>query len=289
MTVSLVTPQELKLLLESDRKPVVVDSRPHDEYAHAHIPSAVELAWEDFCEVPTDVSQELKQPGYWGKLDDQRLSAIVRRLSEAGIGNQQMVVVYSDAPRSKGREGRIAWMLLYLGVENVAMLNGGWRAWLAERGATESGAPDARTPSAFEPRLDHERRISLDQLRALIEENPQAPLVDTRTLEEFEGRLYTYQPRMGRLPSSVNIPYSTLFTQEGLFLDRKEFTALLKGAGNQQLEPAVTYCEVGVRAATFALLFEIHTGKKLPVYDGSIMEWSLDAGLPVVSGLTEAK
>lgn len=45
-----------------------------------------------------------------------------------------------------------------------------------------------------------------------------------------------------------------------------------------------TYCEVGVRASTYAMLYEAYTGRVLPVYDGSIMEWGVYKDLPVLDG-----
>ncbi len=99
---------------------------------------------------------------------------------------------------------------------------------------------------------------------------------------EFEGRLYDYQPRMGHIPRSVNIWFDRYFANDGRFIGKEKFLSLLESEGARSNVKA-SYCEVGVRAATFSLLYELATGDVLPVYDGSLMEWSHHADLTVIS------
>lgn len=277
MPARLIRAAELNDLIGGGAPLVIADARPVEEYERLHIEGALSIEWESFCEVPADCGSALKEPGYWGKLDSDE--SLQKRLSRLGLKNDVPVAVYADMPHSKGREGRIAWMLLYLGVENVYLLDGGFRGWLQAENPV-SDERRALAPSRFQINTDGKRRVTIDELSALLSATPDACLVDTRSKDEFEGRIYSYQPRMGRLPSSVNIPYLTLFDENGFFLGKDEFLDLTSSLCKS--EPALTYCEVGVRAATYSLIYEIYTDKKLPVYDGSIMEWSLDAGLPVV-------
>ena len=108
-------------------------------------------------------------------------------------------------------------------------------------------------------------------------------LVDTRSGAEFDGQDYRYQPRMGHLPSAVLVPFSTLFHDSGRYIGpdtyRERVASNVEGASC-----LVAYCEVGVRACTFALLHEAYTNEIVSVYDGSIMEWGLYPELSVVSG-----
>ncbi|GAC1523924.1 MAG: hypothetical protein NVS2B16_32290 [Chloroflexota bacterium] len=89
-----------------------------------------------------------------------------------------------------------------------------------------------------------------------------------------------YQPRMGHLPSAVLIPFTDLFAPSGRYIDQTAYGEHVP-TEVQEASHLVAYCEVGVRACTFALLHEIYTGHVVQVYDGSIMEWSFDPRLPV--------
>lgn len=287
MAIALISAHKLQLLLAGEipgqMPPLVVDSRPESEYEAGHIPSALRLGWEDWNAKPnlkaTGLNLDLWEPGYWGALDNFRLEEFADRLAQLGLSNHRPVVVYADSLASKGREGRIAWMLLYLGVENVFLLDGGWRAWLDAGGSSDRLESRAER-SCFTLRLDHRRRVSTNALASMCGRGRMPTSVDTRSLSEFQGDSFDYQPRTGHLPEAVQLSYESLFEESGTFVNRDKFLALLdpRVLSDQNL---ITYCEVGVRASTYALLLEAYTGRVLPVYDGSIMEWGADKALPL--------
>jgi thiosulfate/3-mercaptopyruvate sulfurtransferase len=191
-------------------------------------------------------------------------------------------VVYADGQRSKGREARIAWMLLYLGARAVALLDGGWQGWLAHAGVVER----RRTlplPGQFVIAVQPHRRCSLSDLLAAHRDGTSQLLVDIRSPREFAGRVHRYQPRMGHLPAARLVPFTALFHPGGRYLDRRRYHDRILPLVKRAV-PLIAYCEVGVRACTFALLHEVYSGDAVPVYDGSLMEWALDPALPVCTG-----
>lgn len=283
MGVSLITPVELRELLNAPEAAAVslIDVRSMDEYLQGHIPGAISLQWEDWsAKPPSHVKDILRQPGYWGSLDDPHEGRLGERLADAGIRKDNHLVVYANGRASKGREGRIAWMLLYLGAPKVSILNGGWGQWKNAENPLETDVPIV-TPGDFKVELVHQRRIGTEEVLALLNLKDGVCLLDTRTPSEFQGRVYDYQPRMGHIPGSYLLPYNSIFQDDKQqFVTKEAYRNLLpKSASNARIIAA--YCEVGVRAATVAMLHEIYTGDILPVYDGSLMEWSLDNGLPV--------
>jgi thiosulfate/3-mercaptopyruvate sulfurtransferase len=278
--VTLISPQVLRKQLDGHHKPIVIDARPAEEYRRDHIPGAILLDWTNWCNAaPPDARKALHQPGYWGTLADRPIEWYADRLSALGISSDRPIVVYADGSVSKGRDGRIAWMLLYLGARSVALLDSGWQSWRNAGGAVETiVATQERGQFVVKPqRL---RRCTRSDLQAGGDRSACLQLVDIRSADEFEGRLHFYQPRMGHLPSAVLIPFTDLFAPSGRYIDR---TAYGKHVPTEVQEASLllAYCEVGVRACTFALLHEIYTGQVVQVYDGSIMEWSLDPQLPV--------
>lgn len=252
-----------------------IDARGRRAYAEGHIPGAIRMGWEDWCEpAPDHAGPIIGQKGYWGVLDPLREDALRERLEATGLSSERPVVVYGDGPRTRGREGRIAWMLLYLGASDVSLLDGGWTAWLKVGGAAER---ETASPSRgrFEVRIDPRRRCTLAELLGAYDADPPPLPIDTRSREEFLGEQDEYLPRRGRLPGAILAPFTELFDEDGSFRSPPPVPSTAR---------KIAYCEVGVRAALFALLHEIHTGEVVPVYDGSIMEWSLHAELPMESG-----
>lgn len=284
----LITPGELKENFSGSGNTLVVDARRKQEYEAGHIAAAVNICWEDWCEpAPATASSIMQRPGWWGKLAHAGQGHFAQRLTEIGIGSDTRVVVYADGPRSRGRDARIAWMLLYLGVQDVFLVNGGWRAWLRCDGGKES--PVARrggeTSQSFVVKEDLTRRIFLED----IDSKDACLSVDTRSPGEYQGGLYGYQPRLGRIPGSINIPFSRLYQENCEFVSHAEFLKLLSLKGKEakaerSFDLQFSYCEVGVRASAFSLLYELYTGFVLPVYDGSFMEWSLNESLPIEKG-----
>src|SRR5206468_2542800 len=127
-----------------------------ERYEAGHIPGAVWLGWDLWSQpAPEHAGPVLAQPGYWGVQQDG--TDLSTRLGVAGLRDDGSIVVYSGGLRSRGREGRIGWMLLYLGARSVAILDGGWDAWLAFGGQIENGHHAPR-PGRFTMRLDGRRR-----------------------------------------------------------------------------------------------------------------------------------
>jgi thiosulfate/3-mercaptopyruvate sulfurtransferase len=280
MTVAILDAQELRRRLAGGEPAcTVVDARTRAEFGRGHIPGSLWLGWEHWCAAaPPDAGPLLAQAGYWGVLSDPP-EVLARRLAELGVRGDGPLVVYADGPRSKGREGRIAWMLLYLGASEVYLLDGGWGGWRESGGPVETGAP-ARRQGRFVPAIQGGRRARLPQLKAAYRAGAPPLFVDARCRSEFEGDEHAYMPRRGRLPAAVPIAFNDLFGDGERYVSRERYRGQVPAAA-RGAPSLVTYCEVGVRASLVALLHEIHTGQVVAVFDGSLMEWSLDPELPV--------
>ncbi len=262
------------------------------DFARGHVPGALSLAWEPWCGAPPPgAAPILSEPGYWGTLADASPSWYAERLGQHGIASDLPIVVYADGVRSKGREGRVAWMLLYLGARSVALLDGGWAAWCAQGGPIADQHTPV-VPARFCVAIQPERRWTQERLEMAYRAGRVPLLVDTRTPAEFAGECYDYLPRRGRLPGAILLPFDALFVDRHYYLDRQAYLAQLPTALHPDVgradfasprpgERLVAYCEVGVRASLAALLHEVHTGEVVGVFDGSLIEWALHADLPI--------
>lgn len=280
-TIFILNPNALRKALTEKSGIKLVDARPAAEFAKGHLPGAINLLWEDFCESPTcPVQPILHSPGYWGSLCTERLQALAQELADRGLSPEDRIIVVGNGKRDKGREGRIAWMLAYMGAKNVGLLDRGLLEM--EDLFTLEAAADRGSSATWTLTLAENRRCTMEDLAEIKASGESLYLVDTRSHKEFIGDSYDYQPRRGRIPGSHLFAYDKLFQSDGSFISRETYLSQL----NQEARAAnlVSYCEVGVRAALYALLHEIYTGAVMRVYDGSIMEWGTNQELPVVTG-----
>jgi thiosulfate/3-mercaptopyruvate sulfurtransferase len=263
---------------------VLVDARTQAEYDFGHMPGAIHLAWEEWCApAPPHAGEILAQPGYWGVLAETSPEVLGDKLAARGISSNRPLVVYAGGSRSRGRDGRIAWMLAYVGAREVYLLDGGLPAWL-DRGGQTTTEPTRVGSATFHIDMQPHRRIDLHHLRRVLSGASPPVLVDTRSTEEYVGNADEYLPRRGHLPGALSLPFTELHDDDDCFLSREAYLDRLPEPARERSD-IVAYCEVGVRAGTFALLHEVYTGQAVSVFDGSLMEWSLDRGLPLVLGI----
>src|SRR5579864_550797 len=161
---------EADALAKADRSQMVVlDVRRQKDYAAGHVPGAL----------PVDVAEWSK--AFNNKIDDKTW---MRMLGELGIDVAAKVVLYGDDVRESAR----AWFLLKsLGVDDVRLLNGGWKAWQASGGkvSTDPGAP--KTANGNHQRQDNRLATKDDVLKMLSV--PGIQIIDARSAQEFCGDL----------------------------------------------------------------------------------------------------
>ena len=82
MNASIISAKDLAASLDVW---TLIDARTAEEFAAGHIPGAIHLCWEQWCDRPPEIAgPELAQPGYWGVLADPVINAFHKRLEELG-------------------------------------------------------------------------------------------------------------------------------------------------------------------------------------------------------------
>lgn len=247
-------------------------------YEQGHIPGALFLDHETQLSAPkTGANGRHPLPSR----DD---FAVLMRLH--GLTGQSQVVVYD------GGNGMYAshlwWMLRWLGHENVAVLDGGWQAWLDAGGAGETGVRSASVTEAqalqsLEPRAA--AAMPTVDAQAVLEnlENPSFVVVDARAANRYRGETEPMDPVAGHIPGALNRPSSLNLRDDGRFKApdalRREFDALLDGRPATQV---VHQCGSGITACHNLFSMELAGLKGSALYPGSWSEWCSDPARPVV-------
>lgn len=229
-------------------------------YLASHIPGAVYADLEKDLSVPMGVGGE---GGRHPLPAPEQLKDLFGRL---GIDRRTQVVAYDDT--SGHYAARLWWMLRFMGHEAVAVLDGGWPAWLAAGLPIRSGE-ETNELREFEgePRWD---RV------LFMEDIPESSLlVDGRAPERYRGDVEPIDPVPGHIPGAVNRPYAANWTERGLWRSQESLLAdFLELLGDVAPEEATFYCGSGVSACV-NLVGLVRAG--LPegkLYVGSWSEWS---------------
>ena len=276
----LVTPEELARRLD-DPEWVVFDTR-HDlaqpdagraGYEEAHIPGA------HFLHVDEDLSGP--KTGRNGRHPLPDLAQFAARIERCGVRPRSRVVVYDASGGCYAV--RLWWMLRWLGLERVALLDGGWPRWLrGERPVTrEVPAPRA---GSFEPKP----RLGAIVDAAFVErfrDDPAVRLVDARAATRYAGEQETLDPVAGHVPGAVNRFWQRNLEPDGRFKApeelREELLDLLEDAAP---EKSVHMCGSGVTACHNLFALELAGLGEARLYPGSWSEWCSDPARPVATG-----
>ncbi len=241
-------------------------------YLEAHIPGA------QYVHLEQDLSGTSN--GRNGRHPLPGRQAFARTAGAFGITPQTQVVVYDRQGATYA--ARAWWLLRWIGHGPVAVLDGGFDAWLAAGGESESGA-QARSPLADYPLQPVAMpTVDVDELERSL---ATVRLVDARAPERFRGEVEPLDARAGHIPGALNRFFRDNLAADGRFKPaetlRDEFTALLGEGG---AAPVVHQCGSGVTACHNLLAMEVAGLAGSVLYPGSWSEWSADPSRPIAKG-----
>ena len=240
------------------------------DYQAGHIPGAF------YAHLDEELSGPII-PGKTGRHPLPSLEKMVQLFGSWGITQNTQVVIYDQL--TGAISSRLWWMLNWLGHQSVAVLNGGWQAWVAGAYPTSTMIP-SRQPTTFQPQINHDLLVSVDQLERMIEAE-QFALVDSRAHPRFLGREEPLDPVAGHIPSAINMPFMENVDHQGLFKPANTLKNRFKEIPNHQDKP-VFYCGSGVTACHNILAFKHVTGEMPRLYAGSWSEWITDESRQVI-------
>jgi thiosulfate/3-mercaptopyruvate sulfurtransferase len=204
------------------------------------------------------------------------------RAQALGLGDGSRIIVYDNSPLRSA--ARAWWMFRLFGAHSVAILNGGLEAWKAAGGALESGKPVVRHRH-FTVWADSSQVRTLEQMRENLKTGT-AQVADARSPGRFAGTDPEPRPgiRPGHIPGSKNLPFQTLFEEDGRYKDEAGLRAAFAAAGIDPDKPLIATCGSGVTAANIVFAATLLGAKSPALYDGSWAEWGTTEGVPIVAG-----
>jgi thiosulfate/3-mercaptopyruvate sulfurtransferase len=269
---NMTTAKELKQWI--DGKTVkVIDLRGKEDYEAGHIPGAGVMKNKEFEDPNNPVDGELAPAKQFEDL-----------MSSKGIGSDDHVVVYGSADRPQ-MATRLWWAFRVYGHKDVQVLDGHYQSWVAGGYPLETGTGIKASASTYKTAPSDKSRIAT--WKDCVNPSKQTVLLDVRPLAEYTGeKVADKAGRGGHIPGAVNMHYLNAVDDKGFFKDVPVLKAMYAGVGVTPDKNVIVYCMRGHRAShTYFALANLLGFPNVRLYDGSWIEWSNLADLPVAIGM----
>jgi thiosulfate/3-mercaptopyruvate sulfurtransferase len=262
-------------------------------YLSGHIPGAIDMD-----------TLALEAPETWNRRSPEELK---KALEQHGITSDTTVVLYGkymdpdnddEFPGSAaGHIGAIrnAFIMMYAGVKNVKILNGGFQSWkdagydistknIAKQAVDNFGASIPQNPQLA---------VDISQAKEMIAAED-ADIVCVRSWPEYIGEVsgYNYIEKKGRIPGAIfgNCGSDAYHMENYRNLDHttrefNEVKAIWEDAGISPDKHLAFYCGTGWRGSEAFFNAWLMGWPKVSVFDGGWFEWSNDPDNPYETGL----
>ena len=243
-------------------------------YERGHIPGAVNFSWH----------QDLNDPV---RRDIVSRASFEKLLSQAGVDKNKTIVLYGDTNNWFAAWG--AWVFDVYGVDNVKLLDGGRVKWEAEKRALDNRAKTPVAGNVTVKAANKDLRAFLPDVLAAAEKRSDVQLVDIRSADEYNGKVFAPQGvqelavRAGHVPGAVNVPWGQAVAADGTFKSAEELKKVYGAVGIDGSKPIITYCRIGERSSHTWFALKKILGYDVRNYDGSWTEYGNAVGVPVVN------
>lgn len=300
----LVYPEWIKTILDGESPPehdggktVICHAhyRNREAYLSGHIPGAIDID-----------TLALEAPETWNRRSPDELRTA---LEMHGIDADTTVILYGkymdpdnddEFPGSAaGHIGanRCAFIMIYAGVKDVRILNGGFQSW-KDAGYEISSRDIPKLPvSLFGANIPSNPHLAIDvpEAKEMIQ-SQEADLVCVRSYPEYIGEVsgYNYIDPKGRIPGAVfaNCGSDAYHMENYRNVDHTireyhETEKIWKESGITPQKHLAFYCGTGWRGSEAWINAWLMGWPRVSLFDGGWFEWSSDPNNPYLTGVPD--
>lgn len=277
---------------------VVVHShyRNREAYLSGHIPGAIDMD-----------TLALEAPETWNRRSPEELKLA---LEAHGITADTTVVLYgkfmfpdnaNEFPGSAAGDigaVRNAFIMMYAGVKDVRILNGGFQSWQDAGFEVSTDDVPKKPVKDFGAEIPAQPGLAVDTPEAkTMLAAKDAELVCVRSWPEYIGELsgYNYIEAKGRIPGAIFADCGSdayhmenYRNEDHTTRDFNEIAAIWEHNGITPDKHLAFYCGTGWRGSEAWFNAWLMGWPRVSVYDGGWFEWSNDPKNPFETGVPEA-
>jgi len=257
-----------------------LDGGSRTDYLKGHIPCAVHTdylagGWRGLVD---------KVPGQLPPTDK-----IAKLIGDLGIDNETHVVIYHHGKNAidMGSATRVYWTMKVLGHDKVSILNGGYLAYAAIEGNKIEKGNNKVEAKTFKADLQEDMLVTAADVKNSLNDG-KTTLVDLRPQHQFIGiNRHAKSSRSGTIPGAKNLPESWMTVNGGgTFRTKTDLNKLYKVAKIDPDAVQISFCNTGHWASLgWFVNSELMGNSKSKLYDGSMVEWTNMADLPMQSAV----
>jgi thiosulfate/3-mercaptopyruvate sulfurtransferase len=267
--------------------------RNSDDYMGGHIPGAIDMD-----------TLALESPDTWNRRSPEELK---EALEKHGITSDTTVILYGKflfpnnadpfPGSAAGHIGaiRCAFIMMYAGVKDVRVLNGGFQSWLDAgyeintEDVSKNIVSDFGIPIPANPGL----AVDLPEAKELLRSDD-GDLICVRSWSEYIGEVsgYNYIEKKGRIPGAIfsDCGSDAYHMENYCNLDHTtreyhEIEENLIASGLVREKHNAFYCGTGWRGSEAFYNAWLMGWPRVSVYDGGWFEWSSDPNNPIETGI----
>lgn len=240
----------------------IVEVSSEESYVLSHIPNATH----------TTIAKWRGDNGTYALLKE--LDVIEKEIRSHNIDKNTQVVIYADilSPIDFLKTSYIFWALHYVGVEKVALLDGGKQAWNKAKGTLtqqETTLKESDFKAVANPKLIASKDYVLKNLGKI-------PMVDARPGDNYLGITPTNGvKRDGHIKGAMSYSWNYSVNQDYMLKDKSKLDALFSDGYNlDKNKEVLVYCTGGLEASyNYFVLAGVLGYKNIRLYDASMKEW----------------
>lgn len=269
--------------------------RNRQAYLSGHIPGSIDID-----------TLALESPETWNRRSPEELQ---EALLQHGITAETTVVLYgkflapnNDDPFPGSAAGHIgaircAFIMMYAGVKDVRVLNGGFQSWIDESYQVSTVDVPKQALKDFMADIPAKPELAIDIPKAKeLLKSTDGDLVCVRSWPEYIGEVsgYNYIEKKGRIPGAIfgNCGTDAYHMENYRNLDHTtreyhEIQADWEEVGITPNKHLAFYCGTGWRGSEAFYNAWLMGWPRVSVFDGGWFEWSNDPGNLYETGLPE--
>jgi len=196
-----------------------------------------------------------------------------------GINNESIIVVYDNL--GIYTSPRAWWMFRVMGLEKVAVLNGGLDAWVKEGFPVESISEITNSKgnfkASYQPNLVADSSFLVNNIKQKTH-----LVIDARSVDRYKGSVPEPRENMasGHIPNSLNLHFKNVLDNDGKMKSKDELLTIFQQFTIKS-QPLIFTCGSGVTASILLLASEIALESNKSLYDGSWAEWGQLGKFPI--------
>jgi thiosulfate/3-mercaptopyruvate sulfurtransferase len=260
--------------------PVIIDVRETHLYEAGHIPQAISVPFSPVSAWATSSDELLMELP-----EEADLFCVV---GGCGLTRDSKVVIVTTVdrapspPYSLSDATRVAATLIYAGVENVAILDGGHPRWVREGREMTTAIPEI-SPVDYYGAVRREMFVSTEHVRDHI---GRTRIIDGRDPDHYFGvTLDPFAGRAGHIPTARSLPAVWMWEADGTYKPVELLARMAAGVMDQSRDgEVIVYCGVGGYASSWwFVLTQLLGYTNVKIYDGAAEAWAKEDAMVLYS------